>query len=116
MGIFEAIAVARGPISAEAIHERVDADLVTVYRTLEHFFAAGLIREVRFKDDTVRYEVAEASHHHHVVCTRCGIIDELENCNVRALEKSALGCSRRFASIDEHQLEFFGTCVSCAKR
>jgi Fur family ferric uptake transcriptional regulator len=79
------------------------------------FVARGLAREVRFKDGIVRYELAEKYHHHHLVCTNCGRIDELPHCDMRALERWALRGSRHFARVDEHALEFFGTCAACAK-
>lgn len=109
------IAFAR-PVSAEELFARVKkADLVTVYRTLESFAHSGLVREVRFKDTTVRYELAEKNHHHHLVCTNCGIVDELPECDLRSLEAAVLKRSKKFRSLEEHALEFFGTCVSCAK-
>lgn len=100
----------------EEIHRRMEsADLVTVYRNLQNLLKVGLVREVRFKDSAVLYELsAEGDHHHHVVCRSCGLIDELEECGPYDLEASALKTATRFASIDEHSLEFFGTCRACA--
>ncbi len=105
------------PITAEMLHKCVPKmDLVTVYRTLESLVAARLVREVRFKDAIVRYEIAEEHrHHHHLVCTRCGTVDELPECDLQQLENTVLRRSKKFARVDEHSLEFFGTCVSCAK-
>lgn len=116
--LLDALMASHEPISAEELHARSRAvDLVTVYRTLQSLVAARLVREVRFKDSTVRYECAEdMRHHHHLVCTRCGTVDDLPDCVLDALESAALRKSKRFASVDEHALEFFGTCVSCAKR
>lgn len=115
--IVTALIAAKSPITAEEMHARIKgADLVTIYRNLQSLVAAAIAREVRFKDGVVRYELAdEHSHHHHLVCTKCGTIDELEGCDATPLEKVALKASKRFASVDEHALEFFGTCVSCAK-
>lgn len=114
--IYDALAGTDTPKSAESIHRKVKSDLVTVYRTLETFVGAGLAREVRFKDDVVRYELAEKRHHHHLVCTSCDRIDELPYCDVAAIEKQALRASKNFVRVHEHALEFFGTCASCAKR
>jgi Fur family transcriptional regulator, ferric uptake regulator len=115
--ILDALVNAHVPVSAEEIHVRVPtADLVTVYRALESLVGASLVREVRFKDSVVRYEMAEGYHHHHLVCTICGRVDELPHCDLAAIEKQALKTSKHFAEVKEHALEFFGTCVTCARR
>lgn len=117
IAILEQLLKGKRPLSAEALHARVkDADLVTIYRTLEQLHTKGIVRDIRFKDGVARYEFAHGSHHHHhLVCTKCGQIDELPECDVRSLEKTALAASKRFKSVEEHALEFFGTCVTCAK-
>ncbi len=108
---------AKKPLTAEELRTRVkSADLVTIYRALEQFNKAGIAHAVRLKDGVVRFEISHGHHHHHLVCTRCGEIDELPDCDVRSLEKNALASATRFASIEEHALEFFGTCTTCARR
>lgn len=102
-----------GPLSAEDLHRRVRGiDLVTIYRNLQEFVKAGIAQEVRFKDGIVRYEIAH-THHHHLVCTDCGVIEEIETCDIESLEKNVLHSSRRFTMISEHALEFFGLCKKC---
>lgn len=109
------LATANTPKTAEEIRDRMEEiDLVTVYRNLQALTRAGITREVRFKDAAIRYELAGDSHHHHVVCTGCGVVDELDECDVAPIERKALTTSKRFASIEEHALEFFGTCRACA--
>jgi Fe2+ or Zn2+ uptake regulation protein len=116
VALLAALYASSRPVSAEEMHKKISgADLVTIYRNLQSLAAHGLAREVRFKDSTVRYEAA-GLHHHHLVCTTCGIVDELPECDIHLLEKEVLKKSDTFASIDEHQLEFFGTCTVCAKR
>lgn len=105
---------AHGPLSAEDLHREVRGlDLVTVYRNLQEFVKAGIAAEVRFKDGIVRYEIAHA-HHHHLVCTDCGLVEEIAACDMAPLEKRVLQGSRRFTRISEHALEFFGLCKKCA--
>jgi Fe2+ or Zn2+ uptake regulation protein len=102
------------PATVENLHQKVpSADLVTVYRTMRDFVAVGLAREVRFKDASIRFESAK-DHHHHLVCTTCGVIAEVPECSVSSLEKRALKASKQFVSVEEHTLEFFGTCIACA--
>lgn len=114
--LVKALLEARGPKTIEEIHARVRSmDLVTVYRNIEALVRSGFVHEVRFKDAPVRFEWGR-SHHHHVVCTECGVVDELDACTLKGAEKRALRHTSNFASIDEHVLEFYGTCVSCARR
>ncbi len=102
------------PLAVETLHAQVKGmDLVTVYRTMQAFVRAGLVREVRFKDAVVRYEFAHGHHHHHLVCTGCGVVEEIEACDVTQLEKNVLKYSQSFTSISEHALEFFGLCKKC---
>lgn len=114
IALWEALSKKHAPATAEDMHREVDADLVTIYRNLQSLVAAGLVREVRFKDTTVRYEIVHGGHHHHIVCTGCGVVDELPECTITSLEKPVLQASEKFVSIDEHSLEFFGTCRACA--
>ena len=102
------------PLSAEILRSRVRGmDLVTIYRNLQEFVKTGIVQEVRFKDGIVRYEIAH-THHHHLVCTDCGFVEEIELCDMALLEKRVLRHSRRFKVISEHALEFFGLCKKCA--
>jgi Fe2+ or Zn2+ uptake regulation protein len=82
---------------------------VTLYRALEALAGAGLIRRVDLGHGHVHYEM-EKKHHHHVVCTDCGTIEDVTICPLPALEKS----SRRFKSIYSHNVEFFGQCNNCS--
>jgi len=115
LALLKVLSAAKAPRTAEELHAAVESDLVTIYRNLQGLTAAGLVNEVRFKDASVRYEFAHG-HHHHIVCTGCGVIEELEACATSSLEQEALRASSRFSRIDEHSLEFFGTCTQCAKR
>ncbi len=104
------------PMTALELRSNIkNIDLVTVYRGLRSFLQHGLVREVHLKNGPARYESAESQHHHHLVCTGCGVIDELPSCEVSELESQALKHSKRFTSISEHSLEFFGSCRACSR-
>lgn len=58
-------------LSAGDIHNALPhMDLTTIYRNVERFVRANTLREVHLGDETVRYELKDA-HHHHAVCTEC---------------------------------------------
>jgi Fur family transcriptional regulator, ferric uptake regulator len=86
----------------------------TVYRTLKLFAEAGIAREMQFGDGQTRYEhVGEGEHHDHLVCTRCGSIEEFENETIEQLQ-AEVAASRGFL-IERHRLELYGLCGSCKK-
>jgi Fur family ferric uptake transcriptional regulator len=98
------------PQTADEIRKISKLDKVTVYRTLESFVDAGFVQQVEFRDGVARYEIKHA-HHHHVVCTKCGLVADVEDCmeeaGVKSLEK------KTGFSIASHALEFFGICRKC---
>ncbi|OHB20346.1 MAG: hypothetical protein A2854_01160 [Parcubacteria group bacterium RIFCSPHIGHO2_01_FULL_56_18] len=113
LALLTALEKAQKPLTAEELHAKVKSDLVTIYRNLQSLVAAGIVSEARFKDSSVRYELSRG-HHHHIVCTGCGAVEELGGCNTSPLEHEALQASSRFSRINEHSLEFFGLCKTCA--
>lgn len=113
IALLRALHRAHKPQTAEELHAKTDADLVTIYRNLQSLVKARVVQEARFKDASVRYELSHG-HHHHIVCTSCGTIEELESCNTSPLDRQTLEVSKKFSRINEHSLEFFGICRSCA--
>src|SRR5882724_1153047 len=70
------------PLSAEDIFKDLKGkktDYATVYRTLASFEKAGIIKRVDLHKDEVYFEIV-GDHHHHLVCTGCGTIEDFETC------------------------------------
>ena len=115
--VLAALARERRPQSAQevfdALSKKNDVDLVTVYRTLASFEKAGLARRVDLRRDSVSYEL-KGEHHHHIVCTECGAVEDFDLCGMEALTRKVMAGSKRFRVVREHALELFGTCVSCS--
>jgi Fur family transcriptional regulator, ferric uptake regulator len=104
------------PLTVLAIQKRLHSKIneVTLYRALEAFAAAGLVRRVDLGHDHAHYELSLGrAHHDHVVCTNCGTIEDVEGCTLAPLQKKALTQSK-FKSIYSHNLEFFGLCRTCS--
>ncbi|MBU1292590.1 transcriptional repressor [Patescibacteria group bacterium] len=102
------------PLSVEKLTQGMGnaLDTATVYRTLDTFEEKGLVRKVELAQGRALYEHA-GEHHHHIVCTECGVIQDVDVC----LPKSVQGTVQRasgFANVNEHALEFFGVCKKCA--
>lgn len=105
------------PISAEDISRVVakeKIDQVTVYRTLHTFEEANIIRRVDMRQDAVFYELAN-SHHHHVICTSCGDVEDFDFCVKDGLEEQVVRQSKKFSHINDHSLELFSVCKPCTK-
>lgn len=111
--VLAALMRAHEPLPIEALAARVrGAHLVTVYRTVEALVRAGLVYRADFRDGKASYEY-QPHHHHHVTCGGCGLREAVEVCAQESAAR-ALGEATRFARIDSHVLEFFGTCRKCA--
>jgi len=91
-------------------------DVTTLYRSLTDLSTAGIVRRIDLNTNTAHYEYTPSRpHHHHVVCTKCGNIEEIEDCSVSTLEQRIINQSTQFAKIITHNLEFFGECNQCLK-
>lgn len=116
--LIRALMSAHAPISAEDLWRKISRygiNLTTVYRTLHSFTEKGLVKRIDLHADSVLYEFSD-HHHHHIVCTRCGIIEDFETCMMPTLTEHLIRDSCTFAQINEHSLELFGICNSCADK
>ncbi|MBL9137282.1 MAG: transcriptional repressor [Verrucomicrobiales bacterium] len=89
-------------------------DLATVYRSLHLLEDMGLVTRFDFGDGVARFEIIRGDargHHHHLVCTSCATIVELEDCLAREWEERITRDSG-FKEVT-HKLEFFGLCPTC---
>jgi Fur family transcriptional regulator, ferric uptake regulator len=102
--------------SAQEIHDLLrkggeNVGLSTVYRTLQTMADADEVDVLRAEDGEARYRRCSDTHHHHLVCRRCGRTVEVEG---PAVERWATKVAEEhgFAEIS-HTLEIFGRCPSC---
>ncbi len=105
--------------SAQQIHSLLaergtDIGLATVYRTLGAMAEAGELDSLRTETGESLFRRCErqASHHHHLVCRRCGRTVEVQGPNLESWVR-AVSDEHGFADV-EHTLELFGTCSTCA--
>ena len=80
--IYEVLVSRPGHYSPEEIYEQVKQDLpsislATVYKNLKTFIEAGMLREVSLHHGAWRID-ANLNPHHHLVCTRCRSIIDLD--------------------------------------
>jgi Fur family transcriptional regulator, ferric uptake regulator len=89
-------------------------DLATIYRNLSLMESLGIIQSVDLGEGFKRYEMSlHENHRHHIVCNRCGKIEEIEECGLQEMEKKIF---RKIGfKTEKHRLEFFGVCAVCRK-
>ena len=83
----------------------------TAYRMVRDFQRAGILRSVPSAKGL--YELSDLPHHHHLICVRCGSLEDIVSCGVEAVAERAVKRSRRFAKSVGHALEVFAVCKSC---
>jgi Fur family ferric uptake transcriptional regulator len=89
-------------------------DLATIYRSMHMLEEMGLVKRFDFGDGTARFELVhegEDGHHHHLICTGCADVVEIDECFQRELE-DAIARRHGYQSVT-HKLEFFGLCPEC---
>lgn len=117
--ILRAVAAEPRPISAQDLHARLrkageSAGLATVYRTLQALTDAGVLRTFQTPAGEVAYKVCEPGHHHHLICTRCGRVEEIPSCEVE--DWATAVAQRRGFAVTSHQADIYGVCGRCGKR
>ncbi len=106
-------------VTAEELYHRLQVEnrgigLVTVYRTLKLLREAGLATERRFDDAYTRFDPNPTNRpHEHLICTRCGKIQEFEDAGLHRLREKV---ARRLGfTVTEHKLELYGFCRECTR-
>lgn len=103
--------------TADEVHEAVRDRLpqvsrTTIYRVLDALVDMGLIRRLR-QTGAARFD-RNIDRHHHLICTRCGNVMDLED---RALDQLPLPNRKLHGfKIDDFSVQFSGTCSDCQKR
>jgi Fur family ferric uptake transcriptional regulator len=97
---------------ATEAHER---DLVvgraTIFRTLDVLSAAGVVERIDLPTGDHAYLTCEPSHHHHIVCSRCGRSDDVADAGLRSVVRDV--ARQTGYRVDDHRLELFGLCPTC---
>jgi Fur family ferric uptake transcriptional regulator len=117
MAVAELLAEQADFRSAQQIHAELRSrgeavGLATVYRNLALMAETGEIDTlVRADGETVYRRCGATSHHHHLVCRRCGRTLEVSGPGV---ERWAQAVAKEHGFTDvSHQLELFGVCPEC---
>ena len=84
--------------------------LATVYKTLETFEKFGFISKTRATGERARFD-ANQTPHHHLICKKCGRIEDLYDASLEALKLSK-SLESRF-QVEDYRIDFRGICEKC---
>ena len=102
--------------SAEDVYKALletgeDIGLATVYRVLTQFETAGLVKRHHFEGGQSVFELNEGSHHDHILCVKCGRVDEFMD-EVIEKHQKAIAAELGYEMTD-HCLYMYGICSAC---
>lgn len=114
--ILQALIGANRHPSADAIYAQVQqtcptTSLATVYKTLETLRDMGEVLEMEIGDGRHHYDGVRPEFHPHVVCTRCGQIEDVEIDGLPDLQAQARQASGY--QLQAQRVEFYGLCGAC---
>jgi Fe2+ or Zn2+ uptake regulation protein len=116
--IYEAIVAAPGHYSPEQIYAGVrrrvpSVSLATVYKNLRLFVDHGLLREVTPHAPVLRVD-GNLEPHHHLVCTRCKSVQDIEGdfVDFKRLFRQLPGGF----DVTQPLIEVFGICQRCSAK
>ena len=88
-----------------------EVGLATVYRVLTQFEAAGLVKRHNFNDEHAVFELNQKSHHDHLVCVKCGKVEEFVD-QIIETRQCEIAKQANFQMTD-HSLNIYGICKQC---
>ena len=114
--IVRALRHADGHMSAAQIADQVHGqypfvDVSTVYRTLDVLKRMRLATETDMGSGDAVFEWAPEQPHHHLICTSCDAVAELDHSYLECLS-GRIEADFRFAP-DLHHFAIFGLCSEC---
>jgi Fur family transcriptional regulator, ferric uptake regulator len=106
----------RDDATAQEIHRRLRetgeaVGLATVYRTLAVLADHGVVDLLAHHRGEACYRLCGEEHHHHLVCSECQRVVELEECELDGWIDDVAAAHGWVAR--EHRLEVSGLCADC---
>ena len=106
-------------LTAEDIYRRLldageEMALATVYRVLTQFEGAGLVTRHHFEGGQSMFELAQGSHHDHILCVKCGRVDEFVDNTIESRQRRI--AEEMGYEMTDHWLYIYGICGECRKK
>ena len=105
----------RDDVTAQSLWRRLRerdsrTGLATVYRTLALLSEKGVIDSLSHHGTELCYRLCTDSHHHHLLCTNCHRVVEIEQCIDGWIDEVT---SRHGFVVTDHRVEISGVCADC---
>jgi len=118
VAVMQCLESTKQPVDVQTIinylkQKHVDTDPATIFRMMHDFLQKGITRQIQLNEGKARYELSNKRHHHHLICTNCGRIEEVEGDFLKQMEEEVYK-DKQFR-VKDHSLEFFGLCADCQK-
>lgn len=112
--VVETVAALAGPFTLVELYDRARKreprlGLATVYRTVDLLRETGFVRPLPTEGRRT-YVRCHPGHHHHLVCRRCGSVQETDLC---ACPDAAVLKRRHDFLPETHELDIYGLCGNC---
>lgn len=119
--VLEVLADVRRPLSVAELYGRLRGrrvNLASVYRTVALLCRQDIMKVADTSRGTQRFELSErfTGHHHHLVCQRCGAVQDFDGCVLRKPVLARLERRVRRATrfeVTGHDIRLYGVCGPC---
>jgi Fe2+ or Zn2+ uptake regulation protein len=116
--VAQALAAERQAVSAQELYERLHRGhprrgLATIYRALEAQVEAGMATRLERPGHVSAYVACVSEHHHHLVCTSCQRVDDVDETILRPVLRGIR--DRHDFQVDHERLDFYGLCARCRR-
>jgi Fur family transcriptional regulator, ferric uptake regulator len=114
--VLETLAAEPHDATAQEIHARLRdrgerVGLATVYRALAVLREKEVVDELVHNPGETCYRLCSPGHHHHLVCSSCHRVEELEGCEIDSWVAKA--SKRHGFQHASHTVEVVGVCSDC---
>ncbi|WP_267524733.1 Fur family transcriptional regulator [Campylobacter sp. MG1] len=85
--------------------------IATIYRTLNLLEESGMVTSISFGAAGKKFELANKSHHDHMICKSCNKIIEFKD---DVIEQKQLKIAREHGfKLSSHLMQLYGICADC---
>ena len=103
-------------LSAEEVYQQLkqsgeEVGLATVYRVLAQFESAQIVIRHNFEGGYSVYELSSGEHHDHLVCIKCGKVEEFVDDIIEKRQMMIAETSNY--EMTDHALTIYGICPDC---
>ena len=118
MIVAQALTAERQAVSAQELYLRLHRShprlgLATVYRALEAQVEAGMATRLERPGHVSAYVACVPEHHHHLVCTSCQRVDDVDETVLRPVLRGIR--EHHDFQVDHERLDFYGLCARCRR-